>query len=461
MLGVIRVHQKLRGMAFLTYDEKLLKTVCDVLAPAILRWNTTAEKEREIALQQRLLTITEALHGNDDPDRILEIIVTQARDLLRGYSCSVFLKEPNEEQLRCRKAVGYAPHLVERLVLDYGQGLCGCAARDGQTIVAPDVRKDNRYVQTLLEVRSEICTAIQWDHQCLGVLNVDSDKPGFFRPRQARTARILEIFAKQAAVALHRAAVLAERKQWQDHLVAATQIHVAGSIASALAHELKNGLTAISTLVQKLDPRPTDERQRRANREKIRRILERTEDLHALAIRLMDRSRVGAADKQEVYLNDIIDDNVKFLEELVKSRNHKLVVRTDPELSRPASGSGHPLRLDRRQIGQALTNLVLNAIDASPTDKPVEVSTKNSREWAAFSVRDFGTGIPPANKKHLFKMFFTTKPHGFGVGLAVVKILVEDNHQGAIKVETQEGKGTTFTVRLPRLLQGEKGGRSS
>ncbi|MBI1923265.1 GAF domain-containing protein [Candidatus Poribacteria bacterium] len=464
LIGVIRLLKKTSGIGFLPYDEQLLEVVCDVLAPAIERWNITTEMEREIALQRSLFDIIEAMHAHDDPDpdNILETIVNRALNLFGGYTCTVLLKEPNEDKLRVEKDVGHHQRMREEIVLDFSQGLCGYAARHRQTVAVPNVHQipsgmPYHYYQVLEEVKSEICTPILFGDECLGVLDVASDREGVFRPEDTRTIRIIEAFAKQAAIALHRAQVMREREQWRQHLIRTTEMLTASNVASGLAHELKNGLAAISAMAQNLEPVPAI-KVKPANRERLERIRKVSSDLFALASRLMDLSKVGEPAKRPVYLNEVIEEGIKLLEELVYDKKMKLVVDLDPELSRPPQGEGHQTMLDERQIQQVLTNLVLNAIDASRRGQRIEVRTRNlSPEGATFSVRDFGTGIAPDNKTHLFEMFFTTKPHGFGMGLAAVKILVGDNHGGKIDVDTKVGKGTTFTVHLLKLRTTEGG----
>ncbi|MDQ3815239.1 MAG: GAF domain-containing protein [Armatimonadota bacterium] len=453
LVGVIRLHQKQYGTAFLTYDERLLAVVSDVLAPAIERWNITTEMERELDLQRSLFEIIEVMHSHDepDPDSILKTIAQQAQQLFNAYGATVLIKEPDEDKLRVVQDVGHPQRIEEEIVLDFGRGLCGYAALHRKTIAVPNVRENPYYYEVFPEVRSEIATPILLGKECLGALAVDSNQENFFHPEDKRTIEILETFAKQAAIALHRARVLREREEWRQNFLRTTEILTASSVASGLAHELKNGLAQISALAQNLESVSAG-KMNKSNLEKLVGIRKVSNDLYSLAMRLMDLSRAGKPNKRMVYLNEIIEDRMKLLEEFIREKDMKPVLRLDPELSKPmpGRGKGHPLLLDERQIQQVLTNLVLNAVDASHVKQPIEVSTQNTPEWASFSVRDFGRGITPEDKKRMFEMFFTTKPAGFGLGLAVVKILIEDNHRGKLDVETKIGRGTIITVQLPK-----------
>ena len=108
--------------------------------------------------------------------------------------------------------------------------------------------------------------------------------------------------------------------------------------------------------------------------------------------------------------------------------------------------------VDQRQIEQVLGNLTTNACQAMKADGQLTVSSVQSQlkgaQWVQISVKDTGTGITPENLKKLFEPLFTTKTRGIGLGLAVSRKLAEANG-GRIEVESEVGKGSTFTLYLP------------
>ena len=108
--------------------------------------------------------------------------------------------------------------------------------------------------------------------------------------------------------------------------------------------------------------------------------------------------------------------------------------------------------LDEWQISEVVANLVFNSIDASHPGQTIEIGTRNcGDDHAEFYVRDWGKGITPDQKQHLFQRFYTSKPAGSGVGLWMVQKLVEENHDGKVSVESPEGGGAVVTVRLPKM----------
>ena len=97
---------------------------------------------------------------------------------------------------------------------------------------------------------------------------------------------------------------------------------------------------------------------------------------------------------------------------------------------------------------QALTNLVLNAVEAMPTGGTLIIGLAAGDRWLTITISDTGPGVPPDIQRRMFEPFFTTKTRGTGLGLAVARRVVEE-HGGTIDVASESAKGTTFTIRLP------------
>jgi len=111
-------------------------------------------------------------------------------------------------------------------------------------------------------------------------------------------------------------------------------------------------------------------------------------------------------------------------------------------------------RMDRTQLIRIITNLVKNAIQAIPPDEPnplVEVRVYREGDMAKISVKDNGKGISVENKNRIFEPKFTTKTSGMGLGLGIIRNIVE-NYHGSITFESPSGQGATFLVTLPITL---------
>jgi signal transduction histidine kinase len=111
-----------------------------------------------------------------------------------------------------------------------------------------------------------------------------------------------------------------------------------------------------------------------------------------------------------------------------------------------------PIKGDKIQIQQVLVNLIVNAADAMEdvprADRTITISTAREGDFGEVSVSDVGPGIDPDQLKELFNPFFSTKPHGMGMGLSIARSIVEA-HNGRIGAENKIGGGAAFRLRLP------------
>ena len=107
---------------------------------------------------------------------------------------------------------------------------------------------------------------------------------------------------------------------------------------------------------------------------------------------------------------------------------------------------------DPELLHRALSNLVLNAMDAMPQGGALTIRTKQENDRAYLEVSDTGTGLTPEECARLFTPYYTSKQHGTGLGLAIVQSVVSD-HGGRISVQSEPGRGTTFRIELPRNLE--------
>ncbi|MCI0485642.1 MAG: GAF domain-containing protein, partial [Blastocatellia bacterium] len=422
LVGVLRLYKKMHGVAFFPHDERLALTVCDALAPAIERWNLA---EQELKLTDGLFEVVEAIHSEEDIKEVLRTIVEKAKDIFDGCAAALFLKNPDDETLSVAESLGYEERSqdVMTVKLTFEEGLVGYSAKHQETVAVSNVDKDSRYYKSLYTIRSAICTPIMIEGECRGVLNIDSDYPGRFSYEKRRTIRIMEVFAKQIAVVLHRADVAKERADLQQTLIRTTQLVTASQVASGLAHELKNGLAIVDGYAKSIERDPAI-KSRKENIKNLDQMRQKASSLFDLAGRLMYMSRAGDPQRRLVYLNDVINETMKLLKPIIDSQGMVPVIRLDHSLSRPESETGVLIEVDDKQIAQVLINLVLNAMDASRRGQNITVTTRNvSNDRVEFSVRDFGTGIKPEDKDNIFKLFFTTKPDGFGVGLYVARLL--------------------------------------
>ena len=153
-------------------------------------------------------------------------------------------------------------------------------------------------------------------------------------------------------------------------------------------------------------------------------------------------ARRRPAVRRPVALKDVIDDSLEMLHE--RLAHHQVTVVAELPETIPL------VHADPDQISQVLLNLFINALHAMPDGGILRVTVKAEADAIVLMIADTGHGIPRENLSKIFTPFFTTKEvgKGTGLGLTVVHGIIEE-HGGSIAVESEPGKGTTFTIRLP------------
>ena len=231
----------------------------------------------------------------------------------------------------------------------------------------------------------------------------------------------------------------------ERQVIHAEKLATLGQLAAGVVHELNNPLTSIRVyadyLLKKVrggDPLAEDDER------KLERIQEGAERILKFTRELTEYARPSGDRLDPLALNDVVKRSVSFCEHVVSSRGIELVLELAGNL--PAI-LGAP-----SQLQQVVVNLVTNAAHAmGEAHGRIRVRTfRKSAKHVAFLVEDNGSGMTTAEQKVVFEPFFTTKTggQGTGLGLSIVRNIVE-RHAGTISVDSELGRGTTFTVTLP------------
>ena len=230
-----------------------------------------------------------------------------------------------------------------------------------------------------------------------------------------------------------------QQKQAEEQLIRSERLAVLGQLSGGIGHELRNPLGAIKNGVYFL--RMVLEQPDQEVSETLD-ILELEVSTSERIIRsLLDFARPKPPTRQKVQVNEVINDSMSKIQ---VPDGIEVVYQLEP---------GLPIILaDPIQIHQIATNIGINAVQAMPDGGRLTITTQLvDSSWIAMVFTDTGVGIPEENLQKLYEPLFTTKAKGIGLGLAIIKMMVED-HEGSIEVQSVVGKGTTFTVKLPRSL---------
>jgi two-component system sensor kinase FixL len=232
----------------------------------------------------------------------------------------------------------------------------------------------------------------------------------------------------------------------QAELVHVTRLSTMGQMASAIAHELNQPLTAVANYAGALGRMLTESSiDAERARDVVNRIRAQTSRAGEVIRRLRDHVAKRAAARKPENVNAVVREAVEL--GLVGTRHYDL--RTDLRLD-PAVGT---VPIDRIQIGQVLINLVRNAIEAMQDSvrRELSVVTRLNSGMVEIVVSDTGPGIAQDVAERLFQPFITTKPSGLGLGLSICREIVEV-HGGRITASANAAGGATFTIALPLSL---------
>ena len=211
-----------------------------------------------------------------------------------------------------------------------------------------------------------------------------------------------------------------------------------GQLSAGLAHEIRNPLSTIKTSAEMLAQNvPADNALAHEMAGFISSEVDRT---NALVTRFLDFARPIAMRLEKTDLAQLIDRAVADLDKHSPPLDVSIYKNYAPDIP--------PFLLDGQLMERVMYNLLLNAAQASPPQGTVTVKTRQFNETVEIDVIDRGPGIEPKHLESIFNPFFTTKPSGVGLGLAIVSKIV-DEHGGKIKVESEPGEGSVFRVYLP------------
>lgn len=229
----------------------------------------------------------------------------------------------------------------------------------------------------------------------------------------------------------------------ETHLLQSEKQASVGKLAAGVAHEINNPLTAVLTFTHLI-------LRRKDLPEEVRKDLDivttQTERVRKIVKSLLDFSRQTVIKPESLQINRLIEDSLGLMKNQALIRDVTLTFKGEEKLP--------SLTLDKNQFQSVIINLIINALDATPSGGSIAITTQkievNSEEGVEINISDTGCGIPADNMEQLFDPFFTTKEvgKGTGLGLAVTMGIIE-RHSGTIKVRSQVDKGTTFTIWMP------------
>jgi len=232
----------------------------------------------------------------------------------------------------------------------------------------------------------------------------------------------------------------------RGRLVQAERVAAWRELARRLAHELKNPLFPLQLTVENmmrarhLPQQQYDE----VFNESTATLMAEIANLKTIIARFSDFSKMSKPQESNLDVREVMQRVLVLFAPTLNRREQLIALKTEI--------ASDPLMVsaDAELLHRALSNLVLNAIDAMPDGGTLTVVAARRREVVQIRISDTGTGLTPEECERLFTPYYTTKQHGTGLGLAIVQSVVADHH-GTITVESLQGSGATFVIELPAL----------
>ncbi len=233
---------------------------------------------------------------------------------------------------------------------------------------------------------------------------------------------------------------LTELKQLELQVQRRERLTALGELASGVAHEIRNPLNAIGTVIQQLDRDFEPVENREDYHQLSRLVYQEVKRINRTIENFLTFARPEPLSIEEFELKDFLEEIRQQYDPMVRKRGMELEIITEWQ---------GKVAWDRGKMKQVLSNLLQNSIEAMTESGMVTITVnKLSAQSLEFRVVDDGPGIPAEIHRKIFNLYFTTKPSGTGIGLSIVQQLV-DLHRGVIILESQESKGTAFIIRLP------------
>ncbi len=416
----------------------------------------TERKRAEMLLggEKRLL---EMIARGDSRALVLEGACRVFEELASGSLSSILLLDPKTNRLRH----GAAPSLpityteaIDGLVIGPCVGSCGTAAYRAEQMIVADIATDPLwadYRDLALGHGLRACWStpiLSSTGKVLGTFAIYYREPRSPTPHERE---LIEQITHLASIAVEREQAEEALRQAQADLAHVSRVTTMGELTASIAHEVNQPLTAVVNNANAcLDLLPKGAPNVEEVREALAEIIDDADRASAVILHVRQLAKRAPIEKSLLDLRDVVKDVLGLAR--YESAARRVTIHTDlPEDLPSVSG-------DRVQLQQVLLNLVMNGMEAMNTVEESKrvlticgrLETRDGMRAASLRVQDSGTGFKPEEMDRLFEAFYTTKPQGMGMGLAISRSIIEA-HGGRLWAEPNQGPGATFLISLPSV----------
>jgi signal transduction histidine kinase len=417
----------------------------------------TDELGRSVAELRALGEVARTVNSTIDLETVLSAIVSKTTQLSATEAGAIYVFDEARHEFQLHATYGMTESLIEMIKDQHAEisKAVAVAVEQRQPMQTPDLDADSpsmaRDIMLQAGYRARLVVPLLAADRIVGALVVRRRAPGEF-PKN--TIELLQTFAAQSVLAIQNARLFSEIEEKSRQLESASQ-HKSQFLAN-MSHELRTPLNAIIGLTDILvnnAPRFGTEKAL----EPLRRVHRAGTHLLALINDILDLSKIEAGrmelNLENFLLAPVIEDVAKTIEPMATKNGNRLVIDCPTDLGK--------IHADQTRVRQSLLNLASNAnkfTEKGSVTIAAHRRQENGRDWITLAVTDTGIGMTPEQIGKLFQEFSqassstASKYGGTGLGLVISRRFCQ-MMGGDITVESEVGRGSTFTVRLPRIVE--------
>ena len=444
--GVLNVDSE-RADAFTADDQSLLEELALQAARVIQNTWLYEQLRLKARLFESLASVSQTINSTLNLADALSVITREACQLMDAKMASLLLLDEQREWLDLRASHGAGAAYLNKSRLNLAESFVGNVVRRCRPIQDENVQTSGRYHNVAMARQEGLVALLSvplvFGGQALGVLNVYRGAPHIFPNEEVR---ILTALAELSGIAIEKARLYERIVDVEEQLRQNERLSALGLLAAEVAHEIRNPLTVMKMLFHSLDLKfpPGDPR---TQDNKI--MGEKMDHLNRVVEQVLDFARSTEPRLAPVNVNQLLDDLSLLTRHKLRQQRVEVVRELAPQL--PA------VLGDATQLEQAFLNLTLNAVEAMPEGGRLTITTRALRQprtrkeptHVRIEFTDTGAGMTEEQQQRAFSsLLATTKAKGTGLGLAIVARVIE-THRGEVKVKSELGKGTSFTITLP------------
>lgn len=486
--GLILIENYEKENAFSESDVRLLTTIANSMSVALENARLFKEtlrllddSKKRTAELSTVNSISRAIAGHLEIDKLINLVGDKVRGLFNANIVYVALLD--EERKIINFPYGYGDDYPP---IKLGDGLTSHIILKKKPLLIN--REANRKTKQLgVEIigtpsSSYLGVPIPVGDEIIGVLSVQStEKENVFNEDDMR---LLSTVAAHVGIAINNAnayeqlnSILENLKSTQDQLIAQEKLASLGQLTAGIAHEIKNPLNFVNNFSE-LSSQLVDELKEELEKlksngsgQKFNELFEILEMLKqnsekikehgtradAIVHSMLQHSRGKVGEKQLTNINSILEEDINLVYHGMRAQDSSFNIKIEKELDKNIS----KINIIPQDISRVFLNILTNGFYEAhrkkietKSDEPavVRIKTLETKENIEIKVRDNGNGIPENIRENLFTPFFTTKPtgKGTGLGLSISYDIIAREHNGDIVYETEEGKYTEFTIRIPK-----------